>query len=135
MHKYILFNLLLSSIFRKLAYTIILFGSVCEVLSWPKPREQDNSPTRQLTDTIFETIQRQILRQLTDTLRDNSPTLVFKVFLSFFRYCTTPSRGLRAGGLRLKATVQKVYGKRKDKDDRVKKNIQEELKGGKKKVN
>ena len=47
-------------------------------------------------------------------------------FLSFFRYCTTPSRGLRAGGLRLKATVQKVYGKRK-KDDRVKKNIQEEL--------
>ena len=24
----------------------------------------------------------------------------------------------RAGGLRLKATVQKVYGKRKDKDDR-----------------
>ena len=26
-------------------------------------------------------------------------------FLSFFRYCTTPSRGLRAGGLRLKATV------------------------------
>ena len=29
-------------------------------------------------------------------------------FLSFFRYCTTPSRGLRAGGLRLKATVQKV---------------------------
>ena len=51
--------------------------------------------------------------------------LVF--FLSFFRYCTTPSRGLRAGGLRLKATVQKVYGKRKDKDDGVKKNIQEEL--------
>ena len=48
--------------------------------------------------------------------------LVF--FLSFFRYCTTPSRGLRAGGLRLKATVQKVYRKRKD---RVKKNIQEEL--------
>ena len=51
-------------------------------------------------------------------------------FLSFFRYCTTPSRGLRAGGLRLKATVQKVYGKRKDKDDRVKKNVQEELKEG-----
>ena len=53
-------------------------------------------------------------------------------WLSFFlsRYCTTPSRGLRAGGLRLKATVQKVYGKRKDKDDRVKKNIQEELKEG-----
>ena len=49
---------------------------------------------------------------------------------SFFRYCTTPSRGLRAGGLRLKAAVQKVYGKRKDKDDRVKKNIQEELKEG-----
>ena len=51
-------------------------------------------------------------------------------FLSFFIYCTTPSRGLRAGGLRLKATVQKVYGKRKDKDDRVKKNVQEELKEG-----
>ena len=31
-------------------------------------REQDNSPTRQLTDTVFETIHRQILRQLTDTL-------------------------------------------------------------------
>ena len=30
--------------------------------------EQDNSPTRQLTDTVFETIHRQILRQLTDTL-------------------------------------------------------------------
>ena len=51
-------------------------------------------------------------------------------FLSFFRYCTTPSRGLHAGGLRLKATVQKVYRKRKEKDDRVKKNIQEELKEG-----
>ena len=51
-------------------------------------------------------------------------------FLSFFRYCTTPSRGLHAGGLCLKATVQKVYGKRKDKDDRVKKNVQEELKEG-----
>ena len=51
-------------------------------------------------------------------------------FLSFFIYCTTPSRGLRAGGLRLKATVQKVYRKRKDKDDRVKKNVQEELKEG-----
>ena len=56
--------------------------------------------------------------------------LMCAFFLSFFRYCTTPSRGLRAGGLRLKATVQKVYGKRKDKDDRVKKNIQEELKEG-----
>ena len=55
-------------------------------------------------------------------------------FLSFFRYCTTPSRGLRAGGLRLKATVQKVYGKRKDKDDRVKKNVQEELKEGLKQI-
>ena len=54
----------------------------------------------------------------------------FCCFFSFFRYCTTSSRGLRAGGLRLKATVQKVYGKRKDKDDRVKKNIQEELKEG-----
>ena len=32
--------------------------------------------------------------------------------LSFFIYCNTPSRGLRAGGLRLKATVQKVFGKR-----------------------
>ena len=31
-------------------------------------RNQDNSPTRQLTDTVFETIHRQILRQLTDTL-------------------------------------------------------------------
>ena len=30
--------------------------------------------------------------------------LVF--FLSFFRHCTTPSIGLRAGGLRLKATVR-----------------------------
>ena len=50
--------------------------------------------------------------------------------LSFFKYCTTPSRGLRAGGLRLKATVQKVYGKRKDKDDSVEKNVQEELKEG-----
>ena len=29
---------------------------------------QDSSPTRQLTDTVFETIHRQILRQLTDTL-------------------------------------------------------------------
>ena len=56
--------------------------------------------------------------------------LVGAFFLSFFIYCTTPSRGLRAGGLRLKATVQKVYGKRKDKDDRVKKNVQEELKEG-----
>ena len=52
---------------------------------------------------------------------------MFLVFFLFFRYCTTPSRGLRAGELRLKAAVQKVYGKRKDKDDRVKKNIQEEL--------
>ena len=51
-------------------------------------------------------------------------------FLSFFKYCTTPSRGLHAGGLRLKATVQKVYGKRKDKDDSVNKNVQEELKEG-----
>ena len=51
-------------------------------------------------------------------------------FLSFFRYCTTPSRGLRAGGLRLKAAVQKVYGKGKYKDDSVKKNVQEELKEG-----
>ena len=59
---------------------------------------------------------------------------VYSFFLSFFRYCTTPSRGLRAGGLRLKATVQKLYGKRKDKDDRVKKNIQEELKEGKKQI-
>ena len=42
-------------------------------------REQDNSPTRQLTDTVFETIHRQILRQLTDTSEDNSPTLLFKV--------------------------------------------------------
>ena len=47
---------------------------------------------------------------------------------AFFRYCTTPSRGLCAGGLRLKATVQKVYGKRMDKDDSVKKNVQEALK-------
>ena len=35
-----------------------------------------------------------------------------KPFLSFFIYCNTPSRGLRAGGLRLKATVQKVFRKR-----------------------
>ena len=42
-------------------------------------REQDNSPTRQLTDTVFETIHRQILRQFTDTSEDNSPTLLFKV--------------------------------------------------------
>ena len=33
---------------------------------------------RQLTDTIFETIHRQILRQFTDTSEDNSPTLLFK---------------------------------------------------------
>ena len=66
--------------------------------------------------------------------RGPSTCLAYSYFsfklLSFFRYCTTPSRGLRAGGLRLKATVQKVYGKRKDKDDSVKKNIQEELKEG-----
>ena len=43
------------------------------------PREQDNSPTRQLTDTVFETIHQQILRQFTDTSEDNSPTLLFKV--------------------------------------------------------
>ena len=41
-------------------------------------RNQDNSPTRQLTDTVFETIHRQILRQFTDTSKDNSPTLLFK---------------------------------------------------------
>ena len=52
------------------------------------------------------------------------------LLLSFFRYCTTPSRELHAGGLRLKATVQKVYGKGKDKDHSVKKNVQEELKDG-----
>ena len=40
---------------------------------------QDDSPTRQLTDTVFETIHRQILRQFTDTSEDNSPTLLFKV--------------------------------------------------------
>ena len=40
---------------------------------------QDNSPTRQLTDTVFVTIHRQILRQFTDTFEDNSPTLLFKV--------------------------------------------------------
>ena len=33
-----------------------------------KKRIQDSSPTRQLTDTVFETIHRQILRQLTNTL-------------------------------------------------------------------
>ena len=31
-------------------------------------RNQDSSPTRQLTDTVFETIHRRIFRQLTDTL-------------------------------------------------------------------
>ena len=50
--------------------------------------------------------------------------------LSFFRYCTPPLRGLHAGELRLKATVQKVYRKGIDKDDSVKKNVQEELKEG-----
>ena len=30
--------------------------------------EQDNSPTRQLTDTDFETIHRHFMRQFTDTL-------------------------------------------------------------------
>ena len=48
-------------------------------LHGPKEREQDNSSTRQLTDTFFETIHRQILRQLTNTSEDNSPTLLFKV--------------------------------------------------------
>ena len=38
------------------------------VSSSPHRRDQDNSPTRQLTDTVFETIHRQILRQLTDAL-------------------------------------------------------------------
>ena len=42
-------------------------------------RKQDNPPTRQLTDTVFETIHRQILRQFTDTFEDNSPTLLIKV--------------------------------------------------------
>ena len=42
-------------------------------------RNQDNSPTIQLTDTVFETIHRQILRQFTDTSEDNSPTLLFRV--------------------------------------------------------
>ena len=38
--------------------------------------------------------------------------LLLSYFLAFFLYCNTPSRGLRAGGMRLKATVQKVYGKK-----------------------
>ena len=42
-------------------------------------REQDNSPTRKLTDMVFETICRQIFRQFTDIFQDNSPTLLFKV--------------------------------------------------------
>ena len=54
-------------------------------------------------------------------------SFLLHLFLSILHY---PSRGLRAGELRLKATVQKVYGKRKDKDDSVKKNVQEELKEG-----
>ena len=39
-----------------------------KLVFWFSDREQDNSLTRQLTDTVFETIHRQILRQLTDTL-------------------------------------------------------------------
>ena len=31
---------------------------------------------------------------------------------SFFIYCNNPSRGLRVGGLCLKATVQKLFEKR-----------------------
>ena len=37
-----------------------------------------------------------------------------KYGLSFFLYCNTPLRGLRAGEMRLKATVQKVYAKRNE---------------------
>ena len=47
--------------------------------------------------------------------------LSLSFFLSILHSPPPPSRGLRAGGLRLKATVRKVYGK--DKDDSVKKNI------------
>ena len=48
--------------------------------------EQDNSPTRQLTDTVFETIHRQILRQLTDTLRDQGFPCPSKTG-DFARFC------------------------------------------------
>ena len=40
--------------------------------------------------------------------------LVIEELWSFFLYCNTPSRGLHAGGMHLKATVQKVYGKRNE---------------------
>ena len=54
-------------------------GSMTGILGQLKWGNQDNSPTRQLTDTVFETIHRQILRQFTDTSRDNSPTLCSKL--------------------------------------------------------
>ena len=46
--------------FTSMQYILIFNG--CKI------GEQGNSPTRQLTDPGFETIHRQILRQLTDTL-------------------------------------------------------------------
>ena len=63
------------SYFRRTGNMTAARGNVREEIR----REQDNSPTRQLTDTVFETIHRQILRQFTDTSEDNSPTRLFKV--------------------------------------------------------
>ena len=53
---------------------------------------------------------------------------IFYQILTFFQYCTTPSQGLHADGLRLKATVQKVYRKGKDKNDSVKKECTRRIK-------
>ena len=44
------------------------FSSKDFLLSTGCGGNKENSPTRQLTDTVFETIHRQIFRQLTDTL-------------------------------------------------------------------
>ena len=51
--------------------------------------------------------------------------MFFSFFLSFFLYCSNPLQGLRAGGLRLIATVQMCNEKKNRKDDKVKKTVRE----------